>query len=254
MKKAFTLAEVLIVLGLLGIIFEVTLPNLVKTYQKQVQVTQLKKFYSVFQTGMKTYMANLGCNDVRCTGLFSGWYFDASWQTNVNSAMREIFNIDNSCLHAAGGCSKTTKYLDVTYGSNTQFNSGYSFRTTDGFLFNIQDSNSSNCENNAATTTRSKLKNSCAMIIVDVNGNKKPDVWGRDIFAFYLGIDGNLYPNYGVDYAKAVCDSEDYSTCAFYWKRRSPDFCGNDGSTDITNAIGGGCSARIIEDSWEMNY
>ena len=42
----FTLAEVLITLGIIGIIAAMTLPALVNQYQKQVTVSKLKRFYT----------------------------------------------------------------------------------------------------------------------------------------------------------------------------------------------------------------
>lgn len=46
MKKAFTLAEVLITLGIIGIVAAMTLPTLIGKYQKKQTVTQLKKAYT----------------------------------------------------------------------------------------------------------------------------------------------------------------------------------------------------------------
>lgn len=43
-KKAFTLAEVLITLGIIGVVAAMTLPTLVGEYQKKQTATQLKKF------------------------------------------------------------------------------------------------------------------------------------------------------------------------------------------------------------------
>ena len=47
MKKGFTLAEVLITLGIIGIVAALTIPALVSNYRKRVVVERLKKFYTV---------------------------------------------------------------------------------------------------------------------------------------------------------------------------------------------------------------
>ena len=44
--RAFTLAEVLITIGIIGIIAALTIPNLMGLYRKKVVETRLKKFYS----------------------------------------------------------------------------------------------------------------------------------------------------------------------------------------------------------------
>ena len=46
MKKGFTLAEVLITLGVIGIVAAMTIPNLVQSYKKKVVETKLVNFYS----------------------------------------------------------------------------------------------------------------------------------------------------------------------------------------------------------------
>ncbi len=45
--KAFTMAEVLITLGIIGIVAAMTMPVLIGKYQKHVTVTRLQKVYSV---------------------------------------------------------------------------------------------------------------------------------------------------------------------------------------------------------------
>lgn len=49
---AFTMAETLITLGIIGIIAAMTLPSLVAKYQSKVLSTQLKKLYSVTYQAM----------------------------------------------------------------------------------------------------------------------------------------------------------------------------------------------------------
>ena len=44
-RSAFTLAEVLITLGIIGVVAAVTIPALVTTYQKRATESQLKKAY-----------------------------------------------------------------------------------------------------------------------------------------------------------------------------------------------------------------
>ena len=55
MKKfAFTLAEVLITLGIIGVVAAMTMPTLVANYQKTVTVNRLKKAYSVMSNAFVT--------------------------------------------------------------------------------------------------------------------------------------------------------------------------------------------------------
>ena len=61
MKKfGFTLAEVLITLGVIGVVAAITLPILTKNYQKHVWVNQLKANYSIINQGFAKIMADDG--------------------------------------------------------------------------------------------------------------------------------------------------------------------------------------------------
>ncbi len=52
-KPAFTLAEVLITLGIIGVVAAMTLPALIEHHQKKVVETHLQKFYTVINQAIK---------------------------------------------------------------------------------------------------------------------------------------------------------------------------------------------------------
>ena len=52
-RVAFTLAEVLITLGIIGVVAALTMPALISNYKKTVYVKQLKKSVSVIENGWK---------------------------------------------------------------------------------------------------------------------------------------------------------------------------------------------------------
>ena len=59
-KSAFTLAEVLITLGIIGIVAALTLPALISNYRKNVAETRLKHFYSTINQAIKSAEAVYG--------------------------------------------------------------------------------------------------------------------------------------------------------------------------------------------------
>ena len=67
-KKAFTMAEVLITLGIIGIVATMTLPALIGNYQKKVTATRLKRSYTVIAQTIERSKVDYG--DV------SGWRLD----------------------------------------------------------------------------------------------------------------------------------------------------------------------------------
>ena len=59
-KAAFTMAEVLITLGIIGIVAAMTLPSLIGKYQKKVTVTRLKRTYTVLSQAVQRSIADNG--------------------------------------------------------------------------------------------------------------------------------------------------------------------------------------------------
>jgi prepilin-type N-terminal cleavage/methylation domain-containing protein len=57
-KAAFTLAEVLITLGIIGVVAAMTIPNLISSYQKRVIETKLKEDYSIIQQVIRANTEN----------------------------------------------------------------------------------------------------------------------------------------------------------------------------------------------------
>lgn len=59
-KKAFTLAEVLITLGIIGVVAALTLPTLIEEHQKKVTVTRLKAFNSIMSQAFQAAKLEYG--------------------------------------------------------------------------------------------------------------------------------------------------------------------------------------------------
>ena len=80
---------------------------------------------------------------------------------------------------------------------------------------------------------------------IDVNGSKAPNQWGRDMFMFFVGADGNLYPRGG----REEFFTEN-NTLNNYDKTSK---CSPTAQYALIDADLG-CSARIMEEGWRMNY
>ena len=68
--NGFTLAEVLITLGIIGIVAAMTIPNIVGDYKKKVVETRLQRFYSVANNALKASEAENESWDF--------WYFETN--------------------------------------------------------------------------------------------------------------------------------------------------------------------------------
>lgn len=64
------MAEVLITLGIIGVVAALTLPSLVANYRKQQYVNSLKVGYSILNNGFRTMMADENVDDIEDSELF----------------------------------------------------------------------------------------------------------------------------------------------------------------------------------------
>lgn len=235
---AFTLAEVLITLTIIGVIAALTIPALINNYQKQTYVTQLKKAYSQINEALKLLSIDKDCtDDLKCTGLFD----TTTTNTTLGDELVKYLKIYKNCQALANQdcqAANTNPNYDGSDVNIYHLNEWgyYSFITADGasfLVFNLRQ----NCSDSVAVSTLGYASQYCGFIYVDVNGPQKgPNYMGRDTFSFFItnGKGALLYPARGMD------DSNNW------WKT-------NNGCSPL-NKEGVACTARIIEENWQMNY
>ena len=90
-KGAFTLAEVLITLGIIGVVAALTLPSLIQKYQDQVLENQLKKMYSTLSQGIQKAMADDGVTNFGDTELFQACRMASS--DACTQMVKKYFNV-----------------------------------------------------------------------------------------------------------------------------------------------------------------
>ncbi len=98
-KIAFTLAEVLITLGIIGVVASMTIPNVVANYKKKVVETRLLKIYSILNQAIVLSEADNGVcstwdwgdpNNHRNSELLEAWWnkYMGNYIPNVNTVKR----------------------------------------------------------------------------------------------------------------------------------------------------------------------
>ena len=70
-RAAFTLAEVLVTLGIIGVVSAMTVPTLMQNYQRQSYVTQLHKTYNEFSQALLRYQTDRNAINLSEAGLSS---------------------------------------------------------------------------------------------------------------------------------------------------------------------------------------
>lgn len=240
-RLAFTLAEVLITLGIVGVVSALTMPAIITNIQNKGYVEGLKKNYSVLQQVTNTIIQEEGAPDT--------WAYTIH-QSDDNSASEYI--VANYVKHLQARCYRLSsvgysidasfcdgtkflrtihyKSLDGTDGSGIYgwplFVSSYPIMLQDGTLIGIHFG----VQKGATFYGTPSMS-----FVIDVNGWKKPNKVGRDVFFLYLMNDksGKILPY--------VSDSE-----ASRLGLRRGDTCGK-------NKSGHSCAYRVITEG-KMNY
>lgn len=218
MKKAFTLAEVLLVLAVIGVVAALTIPTLIQKVNNDQYISRLKKTYSLLsQATNMLYTENNGLDNLAV------WSPD-NQNSNIMNTFSTKLNVIKSC-YGTTGCFANTMYKQVNNSAGTSYDTSLTSRLVlaDGSTVAFSDSTGScNFTPNSGNAITPLLSSTCAQIYVDVNGPNPPNVNGRDLFTFWVTKTGLV-----------------------------PMGSANDGSECTT--IGLGCANKVLTEN-RMNY
>lgn len=210
--NGFTLAEVLITLGIIGVVAAMTLPSLVQKNRNKQLETALKRNYSILGQVLNMYQAETG-ERVKAGQL---------GKHQLKPILMKYLNTVKDCGlgfdDAEKACIKNTTDEELknnpykSYNGKASMNLGVfddgQFVTNDGSLIII--------ENNVGDNI---------YISIDVNGyNKNPNRLGQDLFMFQIDEKGTLLP-------MGVEGTEYYSETDEYCSARSTGFLNGSGCT-----------------------
>lgn len=213
-KKAFTLAETLIALVIIGIVAAITLPIIYADWQKKQTVSMLLKTHSTLaQTTFLSIADNGPIASWDVVGLSAREFYNTYLKPYLN-VMND--NEDNTFEYTALNGTRDAK--------------------TDGMVFYLGDGQKIFVHTPQNTQYGVQVK-----IYIDINGDKKPNRMARDIFTFNYWIYspteptiiGKLIP-WGSNWTR---DQIKNSTATYACNR---------------NKTGEICGALIAKDSWKI--
>lgn len=269
----------MITLGVIGIVAALTLPTLIGNYQKTIYVNSLKKAYSVMNNLTKSSMANEDVTSFSDTQLMKAWEgakqnkttFEAELKANMPQA--HLLDMGNHELRALYAKADTGDYYNLNYWlykSSVMIypaNELVCMQTSDSIMYCFDTHNaptSEYSENYYDFQPSSSGGYYSKHILVDINGFKKPNKVGRDIFIFTVAHkSGMVVANGSLAIAQEVangykqrychgnvsCESsmDDNYRARYDELTKSDYYCKDNGA----NAY---CADKIITDGWKMNY
>ena len=218
-KRAFTLAEVLITLGIIGVVAALTIPTLISNYNKRQTVTKLKQTYSILSQALT--MAQVKEGDPT-TWEVAGIYGTPTDDPNFNST-ETIKKFATKYLMPYIKVSKDYGYnvfsrigydgpyyplngnLEGGYGSF-----GYIILLSNNVLIKsgigdvcVDRDDDGNCIGRAYRNIT---------FLVDINGFNKPNTTGKDVFIMHFDLNSKQI---GFNHGSSNRTRDDYkSLCA----------------------------------------
>ena len=248
-KNAFTLAEVLITLAIIGVVAALTLPTLLSNYQKKEWVTRFIKTHAEITQAFQLLKAKENTSTLSNSSLW-GKMTEPCNGVNFNEPVCEEFR---------------DGLLNIFVGSEIVTYDNYSesqIKFLNGSTSDIPVTNAVIRLNNGATISGGfypkpkesqydvkslggNLYNIIASFYIDMNGPKGPNTLGRDVFAFYVSDDGTLH----------YVGSKDFSIYANGNELRTwnQDNTWEGCKEPFIHSEGYGCAARVLE-TGKMDY
>ena len=180
-KKGFTLAEVLITLGIVGTIATITLPSLMNNILVQELEAQFKKTVSDLHSFARYFQAQ---NDISVP-----LYTALNDSNKLFNEFQKYMAKSSKTSNWTWGNSKTTtmvyKYHSLTDPTGTTLTSSICDATG-----KLQDGNGRIYSFDDAPNRGFNGPRVC----VDINGTKGPNTYGLDVFSFLFTTDGLVIP------------------------------------------------------------
>lgn len=186
---AFTLAEVLITLGIIGVVAAMTLPTVISKVDRRININRLKREYSVFQQAFQKIAAE---NDAS----FKNALAVCTDNTARHACLKDIFkaklNTVQDCDKNSGEnlskCFAAQEDVKQLNGKPVKSSAGYfNNNTTAGVVLSDGSSASFWLDTVECNSSLNKNKQRCGWVVIDVNGpNHNPNTWGKDLYLFFI--------------------------------------------------------------------
>lgn len=184
-KIAFTLAEVLITLGIIGVVAAMTIPSLIQSYKEKATVTAVKQSYSIFAQALK--MVTIDNPDLSALT-------DSSLSAKENSQI--MFKEISKHIKKVKSCDVDKKCMGNTYYLNLNNEKVSNWDTYNNLVTGVL-ANGTSFWILSLPASISGGETYAGQIGIDINGNKRPNKFGVDFFWFTFNKNGELFAGRG---------------------------------------------------------
>lgn len=219
MKKAFTLAEVLITLTIIGVVAALAAPALIeKTQQAKIGPT-LSKFTNTYENATQQLFYRDEIDRLSLIDGVDGVSFANG--TGFGDKLANHMTLDKM------ETSKYTEYKNYKYTAGTVADQSSDekpyYLLKDGSMFYLVGGASG--------------EGTLCQLVFDINGVKKPNRVGKDVFKFVIADNGRLYPFASKAHKNINTSLQNVN-------------CNLAGSADAAFA----CTGAVADNNWKAEY
>ncbi len=207
-RKGFTLSEVLITIGIIGVVAALTIPNLIVKYQEKQTVTRFKWVYSTLANAFTMAVAENGAPEV--------WELDDP--QDLAEILSKYMRVDEKCYYKKGCLPSDIQVVALTgearYGHLANDQNRVKEKFGNGISLYYASSHTG-CSYTSVDVAGNETihKNYCGSIYAFITANKFSRL-GLDHFLFTVTPKGILpeYYDWNDSYIKRNCNKVNQNT------------------------------------------
>lgn len=244
--RAFTLAEVLITMAIVGVIAGITIPVVTSNHQKNIQLLAFKKVYKDLlenltvlstETHKGLYNSTLSLKSKTVTKEDGSKTLEqATVADTAGKFLKDYYpNSITTCSSSAQPCFASS-YKRISDNASKAFTcaGGYSEKIKSGAAICIIPADKAH-DGDDSTAAASAHP---ATVYIDTNGFENPNIGGRDMFTLYI------YDDYSLD---ELDPATARSTSSKSERNKLAAKC-------TSSYFGEGCFSRILNADWKIDY
>lgn len=259
-NNAFTYAETMITILVIGIVSAIIVPLMQNNFAKTVYQTSFADAYKAFNKGLYNYSVSYAGKRTKTQE--DGSTVEVKTVSTLNDGkLTSIHFFDEGIVIEKlaeqfrgeprnGNCwigKQISNNFDGSGNSKTNLNDLPCFVSGNHFVYALEVFSSA-CDRdmraNSYNNKKHKLENSCAVLYMDVNGEKAPNTFGKDVYAFIITNNANnsLYP-VGGKLMRAIPAGTKISGVSTW-----------EDSCDEAHKDGRTCAGRLVEQGMKIEY
>ena len=186
-RKAFTLAEILIVLAVIGVVATLTLPGLMMNYREKTYIAQLQRTYNSLANAAVAQMVADDVDDLTQSTMTDS--------RGLEDFIKKNLKVSKDCGGGPGECFASSYSSLEKNSSRSPYDLMNQYGSYRNWKCYALATGSSVCV--------STMNWSGSNIIVDTNGQAGPNINGRDFFMFQLYGDGTMGSSWNGSYSSS---------------------------------------------------